>query len=346
MKRSLSTASLTAFLVLLFAITASAQLQSKGKWSIDRNSKTESGKVHLSMHHEDKDNFGNDIAISELKGFSPSSFDNDGPAKFQLVREAGTVDFEGAFYKGMGQGFYTFTANPEYVSKLKQMGFTGIEKEALSLVMIDVTIDYAKELQSLGFHPTLDKVIEGRIFKVNREQVEGLQAVGFAGLSLDKLVECRIFNVTPEYIREMKAKNPNITLDQLVEAHIFKATPEFAEEMAKAGYPNLTQEQLVAFRIHNVTPAYITQLRELGFKDLNADKLVEFKIFNVGADQIRDLSSAGYKDLTAEQLVAFRIHNIDSKFIEKVKKAGYSHPSPDQLVEFRIMGIRKAEADI
>ena len=346
MKRSLSTASLTAFLVLLFAITASAQLQSKGKWSIDRNSKTESGKVHLSMHHEDKDNFGNDIAISELKGFSPSSFDNDGPVKFQLAREAGTVDFDGAFYKGLGQGFFTFTADPSFVSKLKQMGLNGIEKEALSLAMVDVTIDYVKELQSLGFHPDLDKVIEGRIFKVNREQVERLKSAGITGLSLDKLVECRIFNVTPEYVREMRAKNPQMNVDQLVEGRIFNATPEFADEIAKAGFPNLTQEQLVAFKIHNVTPKYIDQMKALGFKDLTADKLVEFRIFNVGADQIRELSSVGYKNLTADQLVAFRIHKIDAAFIEKVKKAGYSHPSPDQLVEFRIMGIRKAEANI
>ena len=346
MKRLISIASFSACLFLLLVMTASAQIQTQGKWSIDRDDQNKKGEVQLNLHEGNKNNFGQQIAISELKGFDPSFFEKDGPVKFQLVREAGTVDFDGAFYKGLGQGFYKFTANPEFLSKMKQMGFVPTNKEALALAMVDVTTAYVQELQGLGFHPDLDHVISGRIFKVNREQVEGLKAVGLTGLSLDKLVECRIFNITPDFVREMRAKNPNMSVDKLVEARIFKATPEFEEEMAKAGYSNLTQEQLVAFKIHNVTPKFVEEMKALGFKDLSADKLVEFRIFNVGAEQINELSKEGYKDLTADQLVAFRIHKIDAAFIEKVKKAGYSHPSPDQLVEFRIMGIRKAEADI
>jgi len=327
-------------------MSASAQTQSRGTWTIDREGMREAGKVQLSLHHSHKDQFGQDFALSDLKGLDPHALDSDGPVKFELVREAGTVQFEGTFKKGVGTGTYEFASSPTFLAKMKAMGFQGLEDEALALTMVDVTIAYAEELRSLGFKPDLDHVISGRIFKVNREQVEGLKAAGITGLSLDKLVECRIFNVTPEFVREMRAKNPNVNVDQLVEARIFKTTPEFVATMKQEGYPDLTQEQLVAFKIHNVTPEYIKEMRAVGFKDLTADQLVEFRIFNVGGDQIRDLSKEGYTGLTAEQLVAFRIHSIDSAFIEKVKKSGYSHPSPDQLVEFKIMGIHKAQADI
>jgi hypothetical protein len=346
MKRSLANFSIFSSLVLMIAMSASAQLQSHGTWAIDREGMHEAGKVHVNLYHSRKNQFGQDMALSSLKGFDAHALETDGPVKFQLQREAGTIQFEGTINKGVGTGTYEFTANQDFVTKLNKMGFKGVENEALALAMVDVTIAYAEELHSLGFQPDLDHLISGRIFNVNREQVEGLKAAGISGLSLEKLVELRIFNVSPEFVREMRAKNPNVTVEQLVEARIFKTTPEFVFAMKQEGYPDLTQEQLTAFKIHNVTPEYIKEMRALGFKDLTADQLVEFRIFNVGSEQIRDLSNEGYKDLTAEQLVAFRIHNIDSKFIEKVKKAGYSHPSPDQLVEFKIMGIQKAQADI
>jgi len=346
MKRSPANFGIFSSLILLIAMSASAQLQSRGTWAIDREGMHEAGKVHLSLYYLHKNQFGHDVDIANLRGLDAHALESGGPVKFQLQREAGTIQFEGTFNKGVGTGTYEFTANPDFVAKLNKMGFKGVENEALSLAMVDVTTAYAEELHSLGFQPDLDHLISGRIFNVNREQVEGLKAVGITGLSLEKLVELRIFNVNPEFVREMRAKNPNVTIDQLVEARIFKTTPEFVFAMKQEGYPDLTQEQLTAFKIHNVTPEYIKEMRALGFKDLTADQLVEFRIFNVGGDQIRDLSKEGYKDLTAEQLVAFRIHNIDSKFIERVRKAGYSHPSPDQLVQFKIMGIQKAEADI
>jgi cold shock CspA family protein len=344
MKRSLANFSIFISLILMMVMSASAQ--SRGTWTIDREGMHEAGKVHLTLVHSHKNNFGQDMALANLKGLDAHALETDGPVKFQLQREAGTIQFEGTFKNGVGTGTYEFAANADFVAKMNKMGFNGVEKEGLSLTMVDVTIAYVEELRSLGFQPDLDHVISGRIFNVNRQQVEGLKAAGITGLSLDKLVECRIFNVNPDFVREMRAKNPNVTVDQLVEARIFKTTPEFVFAMKQEGYENLSQEQLTAFKIHNVTPEYIKEMRALGFKNLTADQLVEFRIFNVGGDQIRDLSKEGYKDLTAEQLVAFRIHNIDSKFIEKVKKAGYSHPSPDQLVEFKIMGLHKAQADI
>lgn len=339
--------------LLLFAFTSAlapaafAQAELRGTW----NAELKDGKndeIQMQLFRQSKQmHMGTSMKLAELQGLTLSTVQAaNTPVKFRLLRDAGTIQFEGTFNKGLGHGEFQFTANKEYLTAMKQMGFSEVDDKAFELTTIDVSRAYAKELRDLGYNPDLKELISGRIFNVNREQVEGLKSVGVTDLSLKKLVEYRIFKVTPEYVREMRASFPNISLDKLVAMRIHNATPEFAREMAQLGYSKLDADKLVAFRIHGVTPEFVREMRALGFKDLDADQLVQFRIFGVGSEQINDLAREGYKNLSAEQLVTFRIHHIDSRFIQKVKKAGYQHPSPEQLVDFKILGIRYKETEL
>jgi cold shock CspA family protein len=331
---------------LLLTVGAAAQTQLRGTWTAEVNGK-HPNELQLNLYRSSKMQMGNTMAISDLRGLSDQAIHAPNtPVKFELVRDAGNVQLEGTFDRDLGHGTFVFSANQEYLSAMKQMGYSEVDSKAFELTMLDVSRAYAAELHGLGYKPSLEKLIEARIFNANREQVEGLKTVGVSDLSLDKLVQYRIFDVTPDYVREMRASFPNLSMDKLVEMRIFKATPEFSKEMASLGYGSLTSEQLVNFKIHGVTPEFIREVGELGFKNLDADQLVNFRIFGVNAEQIRELAKEGYNNLTAEQLVNFRIHHVDTVFIERVKKAGYQHPSPDQLVEFKIMGIRVREADL
>lgn len=332
---------LAALLLALVAV-AIGQTQTSGTWNADLNSNDPS-KLQIEMHHGRNNSSGTDIAISELKGITAATIGGArSQVKFELQREEGTIQFRGEFGDNKGYGDFTFTADPNYIAAMKNLGYSDVEKDAFILCSLDVSRAFESEIRSLGFHPTLEKLITARIFRVGREQVEGLKSVGITGLSLDKLVEFKIFDVNPEYVKQMRAWQPGIGNDRLVELRIHKATPEFAKLMASEGYPNLTIDQLVAFRIHGVSPEYIHEMRAQGFKDLTADQLVSFRIFHVDKQQIDELAKEGYTGLTPDQLVTFRIHGVNTEFIEKVKKAGYSHPTPDQLVEFKIMGIRVA----
>jgi len=319
----------------------------RGTWTAEMNQK-HSDELQLNLYRASRHSqMGHSIALAQLQGLSATVVQGSKvPVKFRLVRDAGTADFEGTFNEGLGHGEFNFTPNAEYISEMKKMGFVDVESKAFELAMIDVSRAYAQEYLSLGYKPVIDRLIEGRIFRVDREQVAALKAVGATDLSLETMVQYRIFDVNPDYVRQMRASFPNLSLDKMVEMRIHKATPEFAQEMAKLGYANLDADQLVAFRIHGVTPEFIREIGEMGFKHLNADQLVQFRIFGVNADQIKDLAKEGYNNLDADHLVAFRIHHIDNTFIEKVKRAGYKHPSPDQLVEFKIMGIRVREAEL
>jgi hypothetical protein len=333
-------------LSLTLAATALAQTHSRGTWTaeIDRD---EPHKVHLNVYRHRHDGlFGQTYEYSELNGLDERTVNGvNQPVAFRIKHDAGTIEFTGEFNQGLGHGEFTFTPNQEYIAAMKQMGFIGMESEAFSLTALDVSRAFAKEIRDLGFKPDLDDLIQARIFRVGRQQVEGLKAIGVTNVPLETLVEYRIFNVTPEYIQEMRKAFPGISVDDMVQMRIHKATPEFAKEMAQMGYANLSADDLVAFRIHGVTPEFIRQIRALGFTNLDADELVQFRIFNVNADQINELAKEGYRNLSADDLVAFRIHHIDTAFIEKVKRAGHPHPSPDQLVEYKIMGIRASVDD-
>jgi len=334
-----------AIAAVLLSVSVFAQTQ-RGTWTADI-SKKDTDKLHLNMFRSsERGQMGSSYTFSEL-GLTRAIVEGTNvQTDFRLQRDAGNVEFHGTFNQGLGHGEFNFTANQEYLAAMKQMGYTDVDRKSFELAMLDVSRAYAKEIRDLGFKTNLEELIEARIFNVNREQVEGLRAVGVTNLPMKKLVEYRIFDVTPEYVKQMRASFPNISVDKMVEMRIHKATPEFAKEMANLGYSGLSADKLVEFRIHGVTPEFIREVGELGFKNLNADMLVQFRIFGVNADQIKELAKEGYTNLSAQKLVEFRIHHVDGAFIEKVKRAGYAHPSPDQLVEFKILGIRVKEADL
>jgi hypothetical protein len=290
--------------------------------------------------------FGQHYKIGELKGLTVQAVNGaKTPVHFQLLRDAGTIDFDGFFDRGVGSGQFSFIPSPSYMRELSALGFSCVGQKQFDMAAIDVSLSYAKEYKELGLEPSCDKLIEGRIFNVNRQQVEELRALGYDHLSLDKLVELRIFEVDGAYIRQMRAQGMDLSLDKLVESKVFKVSPESKKEFADLGYPDLSQEDLVTFKIHEVTPAYIREMRSLGFNNLSAKQLEEFRIFGIDRQQIEELKSVGYKDLDPRDLVAFKIHDVDADFIRKVQKYGYKHPSPEKLVNMKIHGIRVHDKD-
>lgn len=347
MKHSLLRTPLLVLSVLAVVATlVYAQASVRGTWTAEVRSE-DNGTLQLNMQRATKhSNMGTNYKLADLHGLDPAALKgSNAPVKFELSRDAGTFNFTGTFNEGLGHGEFQFTANQEYLSGMKTMGYQDVDDKAYELAALDVSRNFAKEIRDLGFKTDLKELIEARIFNVGREQVEGLKSVGITNLPLKKLVEYQIFHVTPDYIRQMRASFPNIEMDQVVAMRIHNATPEFAQEMSKLGYSNLSAEQLINFRIHGVSPEFIREVGELGLKNLSAEQLVEFRIFGVGRDQINDLAKEGYTGLEPQTLVSFKIHGVDSHFIEKVKRAGYKHASPDQLINFKIMGIRMKDDD-
>ncbi len=52
-----------------------------------------------------------------------------------------------------------------------------------------------KQVQAMGYKPTVDELIQMRIFKVTPDFIQRMQAKGFNNLTISKLVQIRIFKL-------------------------------------------------------------------------------------------------------------------------------------------------------
>src|SRR5882757_3799752 len=68
---------------------------------------------------------------SEFYGLDPNLTSTDGPARFELRREAGTLAFDGSFHAGKGSGAFRFTSSPEFVQAMKGLGYSNLSIDQL-----------------------------------------------------------------------------------------------------------------------------------------------------------------------------------------------------------------------
>jgi len=278
-------------------------------------------RLQLSLRYSHSDHTGSQYKKSEFVGLTAAQIASSTrvPVEFVLKREAGTVSFEGTFRNGHGAGQFTFVSDRDYISKLRSLGVDASssqdEEELFSLAIFDVSTEFVRSMQKIGYDESLDMYVQFRIFEVDPDYVRGMAAVGYTKLPAEKLVETRIHGATPEYIREMRAAGNDLTLDEYIQSRIFQVTPQFAAEMEKAGYAKLDHDMLVQFRIHGVTPEFVQQLRQLGYTRLPADQLVTMRIHGVTPEFIRRVEAAGYKKVPVDKLVQMRIFDIDPEMV-------------------------------
>ncbi len=317
----------TAFIIIVIGkLVIVAQSSISGEWKADaRPEKQDDGKIQLNLSRttrgENRNQFGSSIAYAELQGLSREQT-RDGRVNFKLVREAGTVNFEGSFTNGKGSGTFTFNPDGGYLSAMRSRGFDfeksrnkhddGVEGRLLSAAMINVTTALADDLKS----------------------------VGFGDLDVDDLFKAAIFKVDSKFMAEMKATGfPNLTMEDLVKARIFKIDADFVKKVNDMGFGTKDFEQIVKYSIFKVTPEYLAELKAAGFDNLSSEQVVKFRIFKVTPELLTDLKNEGYGNLSAEEVVKFRIFNIDKDFIRRAK-AEDPNITVEELVKMKI-GVRK-----
>ena len=327
---------ITVGLLLLFAFTASAALQSlfgssagfvrraeaaqetiTGEWVADFNRQRD-GEVQFTIlrrterggNHTSSDG----MALSEFQGLSrEQALGARSDVRFRLVREAGTFEFEGTFREGKGAGQWTLTPNPGFISMMRGRGYDNL---------------------------STDDLFSAALFDINQKAIEDLKAAGFDRLSFKELVEARIFKVTSEFIREMKAAGfENLSLKELVEARIFKIDSQFVKEVQAMGFERQPLKQLVELRIFKITPEFIREMREMGFENLSLKQLVELRIFKVTPDFVNSVKAEGFTSISPQEAVELKIHHVDADFIRRVKARGFTDVTLRQLVNLRIHGI-------
>jgi hypothetical protein len=111
-----------------------------------------------------------------------------------------------------------------YARSLQQAGIRGITVDNLiALRIFNVDPAYAKSITDLGYDlPDAEKLIALKVQNVSADEVRQLRALGYQP-TLDELIQVRIFHITPEFIHHMQDRGlKDLTIAKLVQIRIFK----------------------------------------------------------------------------------------------------------------------------
>lgn len=286
-------------LALAFALlvvgpcAALAQGVLTGTWKASLDS-DEPNELNLSLERRTerggRNQMGSDYEFAQLQGLTREQAVAGGPVKFSLVREAGTIECEGAFQNGRGSGTFRFTPNTAFLAAMKARGF-----------------DFEKTSKHDDSRDAEDRLFAAATLNVTTALADDLLSADFGPLGVDDLFKAAIFKVDSQFMREMKASGfPGLGMEELVKARIFKVDPEFVRQVAQMGFTGEPFESLVKMRIFKVTPEFIAEARGEGLADLSIEDLVKMRIFKIDAEFIRRAKADGVP-LQVEELVQQRI---------------------------------------
>ena len=111
-----------------------------------------------------------------------------------------------------------------WVESMKQTGVRGITADnLLALRIFKIDPQYVHSFTAMGYEmPDADKLIALKVQGVNGEEVRQIRELGYQP-TLDELIQIRIFHITPEFIRRMQDRGlKNLTIAKLVQIRIFK----------------------------------------------------------------------------------------------------------------------------
>jgi hypothetical protein len=181
----------------------------EGTWSTRaRASDDGRQRVQVSMEIGDGDNhMGFTAEPGELSGlsFAQASGTADN-IRFELVREAGTVVFEGSIRDGLGAGTFAFTPAASWQSDMAQLGYDGFsEREVFSAAVLDLTTAFVGEIQGLGYTDLSWKnLFAFTIHGVSGDFIRGMNGLGYDDIEAEKLIAMRIHGVTVEWVEEVR----------------------------------------------------------------------------------------------------------------------------------------------
>jgi len=120
---------------------------------------------------------------------------------------------------------YTFIGvDSKWAESMQQTGVKGITVDnLLALRIFKIDPDYVHSFVSMGYDmPDADKLIALKVQGVNGEEVRQIRALGYKP-TLDELIQIRIFKITPEFIHRMQDRGlKDLTIAKLVQIRIFK----------------------------------------------------------------------------------------------------------------------------
>src|SRR5205823_4628743 len=107
-------------------------------------------------------NDSSSVDLSRLRGLSRAQFDSSGTiVRFELVRDAGMLRFDGYVQRGGGGGVFTFSPDANFATQIRSLGYPALSDEKMfTLAIYDVSAVYIRDIGAAGIHPeSIDQLI-------------------------------------------------------------------------------------------------------------------------------------------------------------------------------------------
>jgi hypothetical protein len=295
-------------LLSLVAVSAAAQRAPTGRFEIRRGT---GGSVELSFKDRDGDDRGGtsfSVEPNALHGLTADQLDDSysGAIRFTLVRDAGTITFDGKASGGEGNGSYAFTPTAAYASNLAERGIgRPTETEQFQLALHDVG------------YPLLDE----------------LRTQRYPTPSIAELVRMGMHGVDTEYVHDMGALHYQLgTVAVLIKFRDHGVDPDFVNELRKAGYTTLAPGELLKLKDHGVDGDFVDDLTRVGFTGLTPAELLLARDHGVSASFIAGIRRAGYTGFSIAEYVRLRDHGVTASFAKRMRDRTSTAPSAQDLV--------------
>jgi hypothetical protein len=121
------------------------------------------------------------------------------------------------------QAYTLFRIGIDWIRSLQSAGVSGMNSANLiALRIFHADTDYVHSLNALGYPaPDAEKLVALRVHRVDADEVKQIRALGYQP-TLDELIQMRIFNITPAFIHRMQVRGlENLTISKLVQIRIF-----------------------------------------------------------------------------------------------------------------------------
>ncbi|HTD41125.1 MAG TPA: M56 family metallopeptidase [Mucilaginibacter sp.] len=316
--------------------------RTEGSWF----AKIKGEKVRIEFRSDDDDKDWNsssdNFKLSEL-----SSVPRDQKGDFTIIRDAGTMKFNGKFDGDQGYGHYKFEANKEFEAYVGNAGVTDMDyQDQFAFFILNITRDYVTMLKNNGFgHISKNEMISMAALKVDKPFIKYWKENGYPDISANDLVSAKALGVDGKYIEEIhKAGYPQISYNQLISFKAQGITGAYIRGLRKGGKVEgegslPSPEDVSSYKALNVDSNYLQGLKEAGYDNVPFNEITSMKSLNITPEYVKGFTQIGYKDLSANDLVSFKSLDITPEFVKSFKDIGYSDIPANELMSLKSLGI-------
>ena len=233
-----------------------------------------------------------------------------------------------------------------YIDGMKSAGLGGLSIDQLiALKTQDVTPEYVRAMQGLGFHPDVDIVIAMKIQGISPEYVHELSALGLHP-DEDEIIAMKVQGVDADYVRSLKDAGFQLDVQDLIAMKVQGVDGAYIAGLRQQGL-QVDASDVIGMKVQDITPDYAREMKAVG---LNADAqhLIALKIQGVTPDYVKAMRNSGLRDFKddPDPYIGAKIQGITPEFLSGAMVHGFKDLDLGKVIQLKNLGILNSKGDI